>query len=312
VTSWGTDRCTAWAPATAAVLPSTPGGPPEAGLHFVVVWFCCRQIARCCCVRSICQNRKGMLCMQGAPKISKKTKAEAQGLSEAEQIAMQVTQETAAASMPQSATCQHAGRPLLHTVQTAPCCCFRHALLCAGPHVCGGACPQRPVRKRDPTVLSGIVTGRLPHKLMHRWFGLQPDRLHCATLMLTGCLAGPMQLRHAARSPQQPPTAAGAAAARRGGPRASPPAPHDAEPQPQRKRLHRGASAAAGSHRLAAVPAAARGRSLEFATAPQPGRSGFASASAAGAPPSLLAEPACVPLACRCAQRQPLHLSAGR
>ena len=31
-----------------------------------------------------------MLRMQGAPKISKKTKAEAQGLSEAEQIAMQV------------------------------------------------------------------------------------------------------------------------------------------------------------------------------------------------------------------------------
>lgn len=28
-------------------------------------------------------------CLQGAPKISKKTKAEAQGLSEAEQIAMQ-------------------------------------------------------------------------------------------------------------------------------------------------------------------------------------------------------------------------------
>jgi hypothetical protein len=40
---------------------------------------------------SSCKPESG-LGMQGAPKISKKTKAEAQGLSEAEQIAMQVIQ----------------------------------------------------------------------------------------------------------------------------------------------------------------------------------------------------------------------------
>jgi hypothetical protein len=110
------------------------------------------------------------------------------------------------------------------------------------------------------------------------------DRLSYATSMLTAYLAGPMKFRHIPRSPQQLLVPA-VAPARCSCPTAGSPAVHDATPWPQRKRLHSGTSAATGSWRPAVVLATAHGRSLEFATAPQPGRSGVASAAAAGALP---------------------------